>query len=184
MLFDNLKREKVSKREGYLCFFLSRLSKFSCIGVITCLVQYTTRGEYLEHVGKQKQGEIVLVALSLCLVQYTTRGEYLEHVGEQKQGEIVLVALSIWLVRYTTSGEYLEHMGEQKQESRVHAGPQTDRGEDAQPHPPHQVLRYVLCRRQPGIFLTCKSEERREKIRRARKRFIRVPELRALKGHI
>jgi hypothetical protein len=30
MLFDNLLREKVSKREGYLCFFLSRLSKFSC----------------------------------------------------------------------------------------------------------------------------------------------------------
>jgi hypothetical protein len=30
MLFDNLKREKVSKREGHLCFFSSRLSKFSC----------------------------------------------------------------------------------------------------------------------------------------------------------
>jgi hypothetical protein len=29
MLFENLQREKVSKREGYLCFFLSRLSKFS-----------------------------------------------------------------------------------------------------------------------------------------------------------
>jgi hypothetical protein len=28
MLFDNLKRETVSKREGYLCFFLSRA--FSC----------------------------------------------------------------------------------------------------------------------------------------------------------
>jgi hypothetical protein len=33
MLFDNLQREKVSKREGYLCFFLSRLSKFSCIKI-------------------------------------------------------------------------------------------------------------------------------------------------------
>jgi hypothetical protein len=31
MLFDNLEREKVSEREGYLCLFLSRLSKFSCI---------------------------------------------------------------------------------------------------------------------------------------------------------
>jgi hypothetical protein len=31
MLFDDLQREKVSKREGYLCFFLPRLSKFSCI---------------------------------------------------------------------------------------------------------------------------------------------------------
>jgi hypothetical protein len=30
MLFDNLQRGKVSKREGYLRFFLSRLSKFSC----------------------------------------------------------------------------------------------------------------------------------------------------------
>jgi hypothetical protein len=36
MLFDNLKREKVSKREGYLCFFLSRLSKFSCMQMVEC----------------------------------------------------------------------------------------------------------------------------------------------------
>jgi hypothetical protein len=35
MLFDNLQREKVSKREGYLCFFLSRLSKFSCMCVVS-----------------------------------------------------------------------------------------------------------------------------------------------------
>jgi hypothetical protein len=29
MLIDNLQREKESKREGYLCFFWSRLSKLS-----------------------------------------------------------------------------------------------------------------------------------------------------------
>jgi hypothetical protein len=34
MLFDNLKPENVSKREGYLCFFLSRLPKFSCIFIL------------------------------------------------------------------------------------------------------------------------------------------------------
>jgi hypothetical protein len=33
MLFDNLWREKGSKREGCLYFFLSRLSKFSCIRI-------------------------------------------------------------------------------------------------------------------------------------------------------
>jgi hypothetical protein len=31
MLFDNPQREEVSKREGYLCFFLSRSLRFSCI---------------------------------------------------------------------------------------------------------------------------------------------------------
>jgi hypothetical protein len=48
MLFDNLKRGKVSEREGYLCVFLSRLSKFSCIGTRTpnlwpYLAEHTTK---------------------------------------------------------------------------------------------------------------------------------------------
>jgi hypothetical protein len=42
MLFDNLQREKVFKREGYLCFLLARLSKFSCTSLreikLTCML--------------------------------------------------------------------------------------------------------------------------------------------------
>jgi hypothetical protein len=53
MLFDNLKREKVSKREGYLCFFLFRLSKFSCTYMQLCALWVA--GE--ESRGRRKIGE-------------------------------------------------------------------------------------------------------------------------------
>ncbi len=49
----------------------------------------------------------------------------------------------------------LEHVREQEEEAGVHAGPQSNGGQDSQAHPPHQVLRHMLRCRQPGLLLAC-----------------------------
>jgi hypothetical protein len=98
MLFDNLQRKEVSKREGYLCFFLTRLSKFSCSHFVCKFCPLPC--EYLRRLRFS-------LAVLLCSSTVSTRkGMRATPTAEIRSMPAIFVAVDSEYVEDTTNIEY------------------------------------------------------------------------------